>query len=82
MHNCTESQKLTPNGINNLIDWHPADIISALKKRGTNLSRLSRESGLGSRTLHNTLYRKWPKGEILIANALNVQPDVIWPSRY
>lgn len=63
-------------------DWHPADIIAALKKRGTSLSALSRQAGLASSTLANTLTRRWPKGERLIAEALDVAPEKIWPSRY
>ena len=63
-------------------DWHPADIIAALKKKGTNLSALSRDSGLASSTLANALRRPWPKGEQLIAAALNVKPERIWPTRY
>lgn len=63
-------------------DWHSADIITALKKRGTSLSAVSRNSGLASPTLGNALYRHWPKGERLIADALGVTPEQIWPSRY
>jgi|GEM_PF-64871 len=63
-------------------DWHPADIIAALRKRGTSMAALSRQSGLSSSTLANALSRPWPKGEWLIANALNVHPSEIWPSRY
>ncbi|HCA7079573.1 TPA: helix-turn-helix domain-containing protein [Citrobacter sedlakii] len=63
-------------------DWHSADIIVALKKRGTSLSAVSRSSGLASSTLANTLTRRWPKGERLIAEALGVAPEKIWPSRY
>lgn len=63
-------------------DWHSADIIAALKKRGTSLSAVSREAGLASSTLANTLIRHWPKGERLIAQALEVTPEQIWPSRY
>ncbi|HAG2323187.1 TPA: transcriptional regulator, partial [Salmonella enterica subsp. enterica serovar Typhimurium] len=36
-------------------DWHPADIVAALHKRGTSLAKLSREAGLASSTLSNTL---------------------------
>ncbi len=43
-------------------DWHPADIIAGLKKRGTSLSAISREAGLASSTLSNALHRPWPKG--------------------
>ncbi|EAA5376458.1 transcriptional regulator [Salmonella enterica subsp. enterica serovar Ibadan] len=63
-------------------DWHSADIIAALKKRGTSLSAVSRKSGLASSTLANALIRHWPKGERLIAEALGIVPEQIWPSRY
>ncbi|MFW0857521.1 helix-turn-helix domain-containing protein [Cronobacter dublinensis] len=63
-------------------DWHPADIIAELRKRGTSLAALSRQAGLASSTLANALVRHWPKGERLIAEALGVAPEQIWPSRY
>ncbi|MCW2475666.1 MULTISPECIES: helix-turn-helix transcriptional regulator [unclassified Symbiopectobacterium] len=63
-------------------DWHPADIIAAIKRKGTSLAALSRASGLASSTLANALTRRWPKGERLIAQAINVSPEEIWPSRY
>lgn len=44
-------------------DWHPADIIAALRKRGTTLAAISRQAGLSSSTLANALSRPWPKGE-------------------
>ncbi|MBD2780519.1 helix-turn-helix domain-containing protein [Xenorhabdus szentirmaii] len=48
-------------------DWHPAEIICALRKRGTTLAAVSREAGLSSSTL---------------ANTLEIHPSEIWPSRY
>ncbi|WP_340617816.1 helix-turn-helix domain-containing protein [Xenorhabdus entomophaga] len=68
------------NNIQN--DWHQADIIAALRKRGTTLAALSRKSGLSSSTLANVLSRPWPKGEWIIANFLEIHPSEIWPSRY
>lgn len=62
--------------------WHSADIIAGLRKKGTSLAALSRASGLSSSTLANALTRPWPKGEHLIAEALGVEPSVIWPERY
>ena len=59
-------------------DWHPADIIAALKKRGTNLSKLSMENGLS----RGGLYRHYPKAERIIANEIGVAPSEIWGSRY
>ncbi|QUY48823.1 helix-turn-helix domain-containing protein [Serratia plymuthica] len=63
-------------------DWHPADIIAALRKKGTTLAAVSRQAGLSSSTLANALSRPWPKGEWLIAEALDIHPAEIWPSRY
>lgn len=63
-------------------DWHPADIIAGLRKNGTSLAAVSRKAGLASSTLANTLKRHWPKGERLIAEALDITPEQIWPSRY
>lgn len=63
-------------------DWHRADVIASLKKRKLSLSALSRQSGYASTTLANALERHWPKGEQIIAGALGVKPENIWPSRY
>ncbi|MCJ7297052.1 helix-turn-helix domain-containing protein [Klebsiella pneumoniae] len=65
-----------------LQDWHPADIIAGLKKKGTSLAAVSRSAGLSSSTLANALLRPRPKGEKLIADALGISPEIIWPSRY
>jgi Ner family transcriptional regulator len=71
-------------GMNNNVknDWHQADIIAALRKRGTTLAAVSREAGLSSSTLANTLGRPWPKGKWIIADYLGIHPSEIWPSRY
>ncbi|EHH6297719.1 DNA-binding transcriptional regulator SfsB [Escherichia coli] len=66
----------------NFIDWHPADIIAGLRKKGTSMAAESRRNGLSSSTLANALSRPWPKGEMIIAKALGTDPWVIWPSRY
>ncbi|MRT57104.1 transcriptional regulator [Enterobacteriaceae bacterium RIT693] len=63
-------------------DSHPADIIAGMKKKGTSLAAISRRAGLASSTLANALTRRWPKGERLIAEALDKPPEEIWPSRY
>ncbi|WP_258235601.1 helix-turn-helix domain-containing protein [Dickeya zeae] len=47
-----------------------------------NLAALSRSAGLSSSTLANVLVRPWPKGEWLVATALDKHPAEIWPSRY
>ena len=71
-----ESQKKQPT------DWHDADIIAGLKKAGTNMSALSVANGYTRNGLRNALYRKYPKAERIIAGAIGVNPEDIWPSRY
>lgn len=63
-------------------DWARIDIIYALHKKGITLANLSRQNGLNSRTLNNALERRYPKGERIIAEAIGVSPEEIWPSRY
>lgn len=63
-------------------DWHRADIKSALEKKGLSLRALSIQSGMKRDTLKNALDRRWPKGESIIASAIGVPPQKIWPSRY
>ncbi|NDO81614.1 transcriptional regulator [Citrobacter sp. NCU1] len=80
MNQLTASQKKRTKGT--LQDWHRADIVAALRKRGISLAQLSRDQGLASRTLHNAFERHYPKAEGIIAQALNMAPEQLWPSRY
>ena len=63
-------------------DWHRIDIVAALHKRGVSIRQLSIQAGLKPDTLKNALARPYPKGERIIADAIGMDPDSIWPSRY
>ncbi len=63
-------------------DWHRADIVAALRKRGLSLRQLSKANGYEPSTLKLVLSKPWPKAEKIVANALECHPAVIWPSRY
>ena len=64
-------------------DWHRADIVAAVHKKGSSLAALSRQHKYSNtRTLNNALDRHWPKGEQIIADFLGITPEEIWPSRY
>lgn len=63
-------------------DLHPADIVAALRKKGLSLSALSRKNGLHRTYLSDTLRKRLPRGERIIARALKMRPEEIWPSRY
>jgi Ner family transcriptional regulator len=63
-------------------DWHPADVLAALKKRGTTLAGLSVANGYHPTAAGKALKRQWPALEAIIADALELSPAQIWPSRY
>lgn len=63
-------------------DWHPADIVAAVKKLNSSVHRLSRQNGYSNGSLSLALRRPWPKGERIIAEFIGVTPQDIWPSRY
>jgi Ner family transcriptional regulator len=63
-------------------DWHRADIVAALHKKGWTLRALSRHHGLNDGTLKSALDGPYLKAEGLIAEAIGVAPSTIWPERY
>lgn len=63
-------------------DWHRADIVAAVRKAGWSLRKLSIEAGLSPNALKNGLDRPWPKAERIIAAAIGITPEMIWPERY
>ncbi|EKS3671446.1 helix-turn-helix domain-containing protein [Salmonella enterica] len=80
MRNSTASQKKQGKGSSG--NWHRADIVAALHKRGFTLASLSRSHGLAPRTLNNALERHYPRAERIIAAALETTSEQIWPERY
>ncbi|HEY2619554.1 MAG TPA: helix-turn-helix domain-containing protein [Acetobacteraceae bacterium] len=63
-------------------DWHPADVLAALKKRGHSLAGLSVANGYHPTAAGKALKQPWPALERLLAEAIGVTPQAIWPSRY
>lgn len=63
-------------------DWHPADVLAALKKRGLSLAGISIANGYHATAAGKALKRSWPAMEALIAEAIGMKPEQIWPSRY
>ena len=63
-------------------DWHRADVIAALHKRGWSIAALAREHKLGESTVRSALDKPYPKSERLIAEAIGVAPEAIWPERF
>jgi Ner family transcriptional regulator len=63
-------------------DWHPADVVAALRKAGWSVTQLSLQHGYASNCLADALRKPYPKAEGIIAATLGLRPEQIWPSRY
>lgn len=61
-------------------DWHPADVIAALRKRGTSLRQLAAQNDYSH--IQRVLTSPWLAAEQIVAKALGMKPEEIWPSRY
>jgi Ner family transcriptional regulator len=61
-------------------DMHPADVIAALRKRGTSLRKIAIQNDYSH--IQRVLTSPWLAAEQLVARALEVRPEEIWPSRY
>ena len=61
-------------------DMHPADVIAALRKRGTSLRKIAQNNGYSH--IQRVLTSPWLAAEQLVAQALDTTPQALWPSRY
>ena len=59
------------------------DIKAELRRRGWNLAKLSRETGVPHSTLKMSFFAKaCPKGDFVIAEVLGLSVHQVWPDRY
>jgi Ner family transcriptional regulator len=67
-----------------LQDWHWADVLAGLRKRGWSLKQIGEAEGYAAgNTLGNAARHPYPKAEATLARYLGVDhPMEIWPSRY
>jgi len=61
-------------------DMHPADVIAALRKQGTSLRKIAQQNDYSH--IQRVLTSPWLAAEQLVAKALGMKPEDIWPSRY
>lgn len=61
-------------------DWHPADVVAALRKQGTSLRQVAIANGYTH--IQGVLTRPWWVVEQLVASTLGQRAEDIWPSRY
>ncbi|HRO88346.1 MAG TPA: helix-turn-helix domain-containing protein [Chiayiivirga sp.] len=66
-------------------DWHWADLMACLRKRGWSVRQIAITEGYndGGRTLLGAARHPAPKAEAILAAYAGVEhPMLIWPSRY
>lgn len=63
-------------------DWHPAYISYQLRLKGLSARRLARQHGYAPNAVAVAIGTPWPKIQRIVADALGVEPQEIWPSRY
>lgn len=63
-------------------DWPAAKVKGRLVEMGVTLRDIERSAGAPMDSIRTALVRGFPKGEILIAEALGVPKEQIWPSRW
>jgi Ner family transcriptional regulator len=63
-------------------DWDKNKLLIALRQRDLTWAQLSRENGYPSAVLRTVTTKRWPKAERIVAEALGLTPQQIWPSRY
>lgn len=66
----------------NTHDWHRADVIAALHKKGWSVAAVAKANKLSESTLRSALDKPYPKSERLIAQAIGIAPEEIWPERF
>lgn len=64
-------------------DWHPADIVAALHKRGITLRALAKQCGLTSpTTLSKAMTQSYPASEKRLADAVGIPVQEMFAARY
>ena len=57
-------------------------VIYQLGLRGTNLAALAREQGVDRTCMYHAFVAPYPRMERIIARALGLEPQQLWPDRY
>lgn len=63
-------------------EWHPQDIMAAVRKKGSNLQRLAREHGFAKTSFNRALTSRFPNAHAIIAAYLGVSRGELWPQWY
>lgn len=62
--------------------WDQPAVLAEIRRRGSSISELSRAAGLKRGTLYSAFYKRYPKGQALIARFVEASRHEIWPHWY
>jgi Ner family transcriptional regulator len=71
-----------PKMTNSVIKWDRYAIAAEIRRRGTTLTQLALDHGLGSSSCRSALCRATPRGDHVISTFLAVPLHELWPDRY
>jgi Ner family transcriptional regulator len=65
-------------------DWHRAEVLAALRMTPEHwtMAGLSRAHAYSVNAISEACRHPWPAVERIVADALGMEPQEIWPSRY
>lgn len=62
--------------------WHPADIMAAVRKRGSSLRRLGVDHGFNPDTFRKALTKQMPGAHQVISRFIGIPVHQLWPQFY
>ena len=60
--------------------WHQQDILAAIRKRGETVASLNRLHGYKPGVLRTVFYKRFPKGQRIVADFIGVPVEELWPA--
>ena len=64
------------------VNWTRQEVLFALRRAGTTAAAIGEANGLASTSVYNALERPYPRVHDLIAAAIGVSRETIWPQFY
>lgn len=62
--------------------WDQQAIVAEIRRRGSTISQLSRDNSLARGTLQGVFYRRYPRGQTIVANFIGRAKHELWPQWY
>lgn len=62
--------------------WDQQRIVAEIRRRGSSISQLSRDNSLSRGTLQGVFYRRYPRGQRIVANFIERTCHELWPHWY